>query len=225
MLLISADLVFIALHLIYLLTSLLHLSYYDLSIDKSFSEVYQYIKWFWIVILFAYIARAKSSFTYLSWAVLFAYLLMDDALRFHEHAGYFFEDNLSFTPPLGLRLQDMGELTITAISSIFLFSVIAWSYQHGTQAFKKMSLNILLLTFALAFFGIFIDMVHSMVRSHGALEATFLVIEDGGEMLVASLIVWYVFLSLSNESDAPDFYSLLRLAFSRSKYTASISET
>ncbi len=49
-----------------------------------------------------------------------------------------------------------------------------------------MALFILLL----AFFGVFFDMVHVAIPWG---ESLWGIIEDGGEMLTMSIIVWYVF--------------------------------
>lgn len=59
MLLICTDLVFIALHSINGLTSILNSGLFSFERDRSYPEMYQYIKWFWIVVLMIYLAITR----------------------------------------------------------------------------------------------------------------------------------------------------------------------
>ena len=67
----------------------------------------------------------------------------------------------------------------------------------------------LLLILALVFFGVGVDMAHIAIKLGRKVNFIFGVVEDGGEMLVASLILWYVFLlSIREETKSsyvPDY--------------------
>jgi len=121
--------------------------------------------------------------------------------------------HLSFIPPMGLRLQDIGELTTTAVACAILLPLFAWAYVHGSHIFKKMSHDLLILLLALAFFGIAADLaltaLHPYLNWKGVLF--FRVFEDGGEMLVASLMLWYVFRrAIHDENDSSCLCDLFR---------------
>ena len=209
MLLLCADLAFIALHTIEVLTTFLNNPLLSLERDLGFAEVYQYIKWFWVIILLIFISITTKSINYSAWVIFFTYLLLDDALEIHEGIGELIAGHLTLTPPLGLRLQDLGELAVTGTAGVVLLFLVLLAYLYGSKAFKKMSLDLLLLIFALAFFGVIVDMVHVItylsVQIGWKVSAVLAVIEDGGEMFVASLILWYIFLLSMRDENSTSY--------------------
>jgi len=208
-LLLCADLAFIALHTIEFIAPSLNNPLLSLERDHGFPEVYQYIKWFWIIVLLVFISTTRRSINYSAWGLFFTYLLLDDALEIHERVGILIAENLTLTPPLGLRLQDLGELAVAGTAGVVLLLLVLLAYLYGSQAFKKMSLDMLLLILALAFFGVIVDMVHVIahlsIQIGWKVSAVLAVIEDGGEMFVASLILWYVFLLCMRDENATSF--------------------
>lgn len=194
MLLLCADFAFITVHIINAATSLLNDTLFSIGKDGSYSEIYQYIKYLWIVILLICISKATKSPEYTTWVVVFSYFLFDDALQIHEKLGGQIANHLDFTPPLNLRLQDLGELAVSGIAGALLLSIVAWSYLRGSGVFKKATKDIVLLVLGLAFFGIFIDVLHSAIKLGSKVNFLLGVIEDGGEMVFTSLMLWYVFL-------------------------------
>ncbi|MFQ5635190.1 MAG: hypothetical protein ACE5G3_07655 [Gammaproteobacteria bacterium] len=203
LLLILADLVFIALHFVEALTPLLQGSLYSLERDGGYPEVYQYLKWFWIVVLLLYLAKSRKSFGYTAWVLVFTYFLLDDAMSIHEGVGRTIAGRLSVTPPFGLRLQDLGELAVSAIAGVVLSAVVAWAYLSESRSFRKASQDMLILLLALVFFGVLIDMLHMALQLDRDQQLVAGAVEDGGEMVVASIIFWYVFL-LSVRADRTD---------------------
>ena len=203
--LLCADLMFFILHQIHILLPEINDPLYSLEVDKGYPEMYQYIKWLWIAILFIYISRIRLSFGYLAWGILFFYFLIDDAMTIHERIGYYFAENFSFVPPMGLRLHDCGELAASVIAAIIFGSIIIWAYIRGNQVFRKMSQDLILLVLMLIFFSIVIDM--SIYAFHVGLKGMEVLgfIEDAGEMLVTSIILWYVFLTSVREKNSDTF--------------------
>ena len=163
LLLFSADFVFIAVHCIQELTPLINDELYSIGRDRGYSEIFQYIKWFWIIVLFTYLTISRHSFSYVAWGVTFLYLLCDDSLGIHEKVGRLVTGNLGFEPPFGLYPRDIGELAVSALAGITLTPLLIWAYLRGSQAFKNMSRDMLLLILLLAFFGVAVDTVHSIV--------------------------------------------------------------
>ena len=216
MLLVSVDLVFITLHFVRCATSLLSSSLFSLTKDHSYPEIFQYIKEFWIIILILSIFVKTKESGYIAWAMLFTYMLCDDALLIHEQVGYITANNLDFTPLFGLRLQDFGELASTAISMILLLTLICVFYMRGSTMFKKITRDLLILLSVIAFFGVFIDMVHVVVKLGWKVSFIIGVIEEGGEMIAVSMTAWYVFL-LNIRKGYSDFSlcSLVRAALPR----------
>lgn len=220
-LLICGDLAFIAMHCINSLTPdsyNLHNTLLSIDEDGGYPEIYQYLKFFWIVVLLAYISIEQKTRSYFAWVLVFTYLLLDDSLSIHESVGRVIAAHWHFIPPFGLRLQDFGELTVSATLGSILLVPLAWAYKSGDKTFRRTSHDIALLLFALVFFGVVVDMLHTVVQSNR--EARFIVgiIEDGGEMLSASLILWYMFLTKVHSEDASGHISdLVLLAITRNR--------
>ena len=220
MLLLCADFSFIAFHSLAYLTPISNNPLMSLEQDHGYPEVFQYIKWLWIILLLIFTSIKRRSLHFSAWVIVFIYLLLDDSLEIHERAGTLMEGNFSFIPPLGLRLQDIGELAVAATAGLILFLFISWVYRHGPQTFKKMSIDMLLLIFTLAFFGVVVDMLHVIAYLSDQIgwkvSAVLAVIEDGGEMIAASLILFYVFLiSLRDEKPTFSFFDFTHAVLTR----------
>lgn len=204
-LLLSADVAYIVIHFVSFYTPYLNFEINSLYYDWTLPEVYQYIKWLWIIILLIYVSKKRRLFGYTAWALVFTYFLLDDALQIHERVGAHFTRNFDFIAPFGLRVADIGELAISATVGMGLFLLIALAYMKGEQAFKKVSQDMLLLIFALVFFGVGADMV-LLAMNMGGLKGHILgVIEDAGEMWVASLILWYVFVLSTRDKNTRSY--------------------
>lgn len=193
-LLLIGDLTYIALHLVEKFTPFLQNSLLSIERDRGYAEMYQYLKLIWIAILFFYISLQKKFLGYMAWVLVFTYFFFDDALHIHELLGEYIAGQFSITHAFGLRMQDYGELTVSAIAGISLLSLVAWAYRRGSQDFKNKSKDILLLIGALIFFGVVVDMAHIAIQVGWLVTFILGVIEDGGEMVVVTLILWYTFL-------------------------------
>jgi len=203
--LLCADLTFFILHHIHILLPNYNNPLYSLEADKGYPEIYQYIKWLWIAILLIYISRIRLSFGYLAWGILFFYFLIDDSMTIHERIGFYFEENFNFVPPLGLRLNDCGELAASVIAAMILGSIIIGAYILGNQVFRKISQDLILLVLMLIFFSIVIDMSIYAFRVGQNVMKVMGFIEDAGEMLITSIILWYVFLTSVREKNSDTF--------------------
>ncbi len=177
----------------------------SLEKDRGYSEMYQYLKFLWIVVTLILVALRRASSHYVLWASVFAYLLVDDSLQIHERAGLYIAEKLSLAPAFWLRPQDHGELAVSLAAGMILFLPLAWACRNGTRIFRKVSLDFALLIGLLIFFGVVVDMAHIALGSGGAIDFVVGVIEEGGEMLSVSFILWYAFLLAVRDSDS-NFY-------------------
>ncbi len=192
-LLLFADLCFILVHLAYSI-DFITTPLFSIEEDRGYAEVYQYIKEFWIVLLLFITAIKRNRIIYFTWSLLFLYLLFDDSLSIHEQFGIYLADQFNLQPMFNLRGQDFGEIFVSILFGSLLLLLISISYFLSEDREKKVSKNLFLLVLGVAFFGVIIDILHSAVP-YGKL--LFVLIEDGGEMLIISIIAWYAF-SLEN---------------------------
>jgi hypothetical protein len=68
------------------------------------------------------------------------------------------------------------------VFGLFSLVLISITYLHSTRDAKNASQDLILLFGLIAFFGLVVDVVHSLAAEDGYLEAVLGVVEDGGEM-------------------------------------------
>lgn len=203
-LLLLTDLVFILLHILYSYTGLLPSSLYSLARDRGYAEFFQYAKELWIAILLLVLALKQRQELYFSFSVLFFYFLFDDAFEFHERLGELLADWLSLQPAFGLRAVDFGELLIYTLFGLLFLVAFALSFYLSDHKARSIGTALLGLVLFLAIFGVFMDMIEIVV-SQPAAAGVLRIIEDGGEMLVMSLITWFVYRLNINDPQPPDW--------------------
>jgi hypothetical protein len=195
----ATDIVFIIIHIFYLNTDLVSNPYFSIEQDRGYAEFFQYIKEYWIALLLGWLGLRNRSILYGAWSLLFLYLLLDDSCSVHEKLGLTIGNKLSLLPTFNLRSADLGELIVSAGVGLFFLVLIAIAYRFGDRLSRKTSRHLVTLLFALALFGIVIDLLHIALPFPS--WADFLgLLEDGGEMVVMSIIAWLVF-SVSERSE------------------------
>lgn len=190
LLLLSADFIFVLVGSIHSYTAFGTASF-SLGHDFGHAEVYQYIKLFWISGLLFAIFICRHMFIYLCWTILFVFLLLDDALQVHENVGQYLSRELALNPFWGLRSQDLGELIASAIAGAVLLIPLALTHLLSKSPERAVSFRLALLFAILVFFGVGVDMLHSAAGS--ILKKPLGIVEDGGEMVVVSLMCWFIF--------------------------------
>lgn len=196
-LLLATDIIFIILHIIYTYTGLIPtIDVYtplSLDIDRGYSEIFQYIKEYWIALILILLGLQKRSLLYLSWSLLFFYLLLDDSIQIHEKLGLIIGNRLTLSSKFGLRPQDFGEFAVSAAIGLFFLIIIATTYRFSDSQPKQASRYLIAMLFILAFFGIFVDML-DMAIATPIIKSWLATIEDGGELICMSFITGFVFL-------------------------------
>lgn len=179
-------------------------------------ELYQLVKLFWVLILLACVILSTKCSGYISWILVFTCLLFDKALQIHQNIGSRLAYSFAAYLPDNLGLQPRQfELAVLTVGGTFLLAIVAWAYFRGPHVFKKVSNDMLLFVLVWMFFGLFADIV-AAIKLGPAAEFAADLIEDGGEMAVVSLILWYVFL-LAIRNGRPEWFlhDLLRKPLTR----------
>jgi hypothetical protein len=187
-----ADLIFILLHILHVFTPLLPENLYSISRDRGYAEFFQFTKELWIAVLFLALAVRQRSLLYLIFSFLFTYFLVDDSFEFHEQVGGLLADTLHLQPIFGLRAIDMGELFVSALfGGLFMAAIAITYYMSGAQT-RSVANQVILMVVVLALFGVLLDMIE-VITENRALSEILKIIEEGGEMLVMSVIAWFAF--------------------------------
>jgi hypothetical protein len=188
----ATDLVFIGIHLIHVYTNLAPKLLYSIEAERSYADIHQHIKEYWIVLILGFVVLRRFSALYLGWFLLFLYILIDDTLQIHENLGLSIARNLNFIPVFNLEAKDFGELIVSTVAALFFLIFIGIAYRFGDRLSRKISRSLIKMLFVLALFGIVFDMIHGATKAP-SLQPILALLEDGGEQIVMSFIAWFVF--------------------------------
>ncbi len=194
------DLVFMIIHisvcLIYYLGYIDDFGEYNflvLTQDESYAEMFQYLKYIAFIGITVFLIQNERSYAYISWILLYLFMLLDDSLSLHETAGEFLAEKYNFEPKFGLRAVDFGELSfIGAVGLVVLFT-LGISYFKGSSIFKERTRTLMFLLGFLVIFGVGFDMLHEILGENLKVGFVIGLIEDGGEMLIVTLMVCYAY--------------------------------
>lgn len=192
LLLLGADGLYIAVHLVHALTTWLPDQVYSLQYSGGMAEFSEYIKWWWIILMLGCLAWQSRSALLGAWTLLFTYAMCDDAMEIHETVGLKLARRWGFPDAFHLRSQDFGELLVAGVAGAALLSLIVICYPRASREARHITQDLLFLLAGVGFFGIVVDMIDIM-PGPGAMMEFLSAVEDGGEMLAVSALCAYVF--------------------------------
>lgn len=200
--LVSIDFLFIVLHIFHVRTGLLLDSRFFITMDRGYAEIYQYLKLLGIVFCMRLLFIRNRSPIYLGWLYIFLLVLADDAIQIHERLGIGLGRLLRFQPLLGLRPQDFGELLVFSAYALLILAIVVTSYRKERNSTHKVaSAGLFVLLLLLMLFSVVVDALHIAANSLSSpqinpaeLNLIFEILEDGGELVVVSLIAGFSYL-------------------------------
>ena len=208
-LLLLADLFFMGLHLLHFwllyktsYTGFLLGDGFRVDKDGSFAEYFQYLKLFSVTGLLVFLWARRKGLSYGAWGAVFAFSLLDDALRIHEGLGGRLVRVLDIRAAFGLRGQDFGELLVWGSFGVVLLGFVLFAYLRAGAEERAFSGNLALLFMLFVFFGLGVDMLHILLKGPAVLQILMPVLEDGGEMLVMSVVTVFVWSQLTTRRAA-----------------------
>jgi hypothetical protein len=173
--------------------------YFNIGIDRSIPELFQYVKQLAMAAVLCLIFIEKRALVALLWAAISLLMFFDDAFQAHEKLGTMISELLSLSDVGGIRGQDFGEVAAAGLLATPLLLGVAFCYIRDTPFLRRFSRNLFYLLVLLGLFGVVIDLfVHSLQ------SLALYVIEDGGEMIVISLMlyyVWSVYMNMESRAD------------------------
>jgi len=191
-LLVVTDLIFMALHALRWWFNTPNLAL-RIDLEGGYGEVFQYTKYLWAAILIGWFAVKNRAWRFASWSIVFLYFLADDCLAIHETLGSLVAARVSFELPLGLEPVDFGDL-VTLLSAAAALAILVFAAQLGAgRNVKQAFIELAALAVLLGLFGVAADLLHGLFKADPLLDFMLGMLEDGGEMIAASLLVWYTF--------------------------------
>lgn len=194
--LILIDLIFIGLNIKYWLDGSLT-PRFDVTIDKSYAEKFNYLKWILCALAMLWLFVREHDKLYVAWSALFFYLYADDSLRLHELGGKVVTQIAGWEGPMfGVRAQDIGELVVFGMAGGILLGAVGAAYWwSNSPAAKSLSRWLVGGFVVFACFAVVADLAHIVLSGNARFAAG--IIEDGGEMIVASILVYLITTEMS----------------------------
>lgn len=161
--------------------------------DRSYAEFFQAVKYIYAAVLLLGYCLARRRWQLVCWSLLFGYFVIDDLLMVHEYQGAELIAAFGLEPAFGWQAQDFGELIVAVAVAVVAGIPLLLGYLFGTHTTRWVSRVLVVLVAVLAFFGVVVDMAHSLVAPLIGGFDWMAVLEDGGEMVGASLLLLFVF--------------------------------
>ncbi len=197
-LLLCTDVLLIIFHVLRWETSFFNSTRFAIWREGGIGELFQYQKEFWLGLVFLYVGLKRINPMFIMWSLIFFYLLADDSLKWHETMGLIVANVTGLPSIFGLEPQIQGQVVYAAGIGLIFFSVIAaLSWLRGRDA-VNFSLRMFALLGLFAAFAVVLDWVYHLTQGK-TVHHYMATLEEGGEMLVLSVIVWFVLNSLQRE--------------------------
>ncbi|MBL9048932.1 MAG: hypothetical protein JNK19_02340, partial [Tabrizicola sp.] len=156
-------------------------------------EDFNYLKWAVMVVALLWIGLRDRWLPAVLWAIVFAMILIDDSFQLHEGFGERISVELNLQSAFFLFGNDFGEILVfLAMGAIALILTVVLLFRSSRET-GKISARYYGVLLGLGFFGVGIDAIHQVIthilesKGGGTLfSSVFALLEDGGEMLVAS---------------------------------------
>jgi hypothetical protein len=174
-----------------------------ISREQSIPETLNYAKWAAsLVFLTACFLRLRRPL-FGCLAMLFLMILADDALLIHERLGADLAQGLSIPPMQALDAKHVGEIVVFGGMGFVALALLGAAYLGAGPALRPLVNRFLLVIAGLAVTGVAFDAAHHMssalqpspLRQAAGLILT--IVEDGGEMVFASLAAAYAWAAWS----------------------------
>lgn len=168
----------------------------DFTADGGLGEMVGYAKWASLTVLMAALWKRSGTPVYLALAFTFLVLLADDSLRLHERLGGWISGGFGWYRMAGLRGQDIGELIVWGLLATPVVLALGIGMWRSPSLHRRRAGALFAVLAALVGVGVVADIagVWIALRLSDGLAGRLVnfavrVIEDGGEMVLASLAV------------------------------------
>ncbi|MEL7084706.1 MAG: hypothetical protein AAGM36_09455 [Cyanobacteria bacterium J06597_1] len=190
--LLAIDLVFLVCHILNTYDVAFLDPVWNLGVERSYSEWFQYFKHAGIVVSLGLMAFWARSSLHTAFAVFFGWVLLDDSLALHEQIGD------RFVLALGTS-ENVGEvIALAGMGLIFVVPILYAYLKVSNLEEKAFSLDIVKLLVVFAVFGGVLDFIDSEIYfSTRFFRYLFGTLEDFGENVAISFILTIAFGALA----------------------------
>ena len=173
---------------------------WDLTIDRGVGENWLDLKLLLSAVILLALDFVRRERILMTWAAIFLLLVVDDRMQIHERFGGQLAESLSLPDLFGFPAKHFGELVALGILGLGVLAALVLSWSGSSDRARAGGVAIGLSFGVLAGFGVFIDILPNAAPRWNGM---FAVIEDGGEVLASSLIVFATFVALGLAQSRP----------------------
>lgn len=176
----------------------------NLGLDWLFGEIVNYGVVFFVLVLFLFVFIENCLIMFLFFFILMLFVWFDDVVSYYERFGKFLFEMIDLLILLCLKLYDIGEVFVWVLVGLFFF--LLFFLVLFKCCFGDFGVFVIVL-FGFGLFvvcGVLVDFIYVVVLLLFGL--IFLIVEDGGEMLV---IVWIVGVVLCLICNGWKYYKVL----------------
>jgi hypothetical protein len=181
---------------------------FRLSARESLGSMLLFAKWLGTCVAFVSAARRSGLVWPRRLALLFLLLLLDDYGELHEFFGDMLADTLGLRDIYGLDADDLGEVLFLIPFGLLCFWLLRDALKRAGPVARPEVAVLLALLVALAFFGVVVDLMAQGARTEetgndARLALALRVLEDGGEMVVGTLMLFQALRLVALVTSAP----------------------
>jgi hypothetical protein len=167
------------------------LSFVD--VEYGYPEAFQSLQWLWCLGLVALLAVLARRWAFLGLLPLLLFFLLTDRYSLHERGGAALVAALDLPGLLGLRPQDTGELLVLAGAALVVVPCAVLGLRLATLPDRTDIARALAVCVLIALAGVVLDGVHILVIEQPETGDPFGLVEDGAEMLAATVLVAHLY--------------------------------
>ncbi|MCR8671293.1 hypothetical protein [Agrococcus sp. HG114] len=179
-------------------------SLHFLDTPLGYPEAFQTLQWLWALGLVVLIAAGLRRWAFAALVPLLAFLLITDTFELHERFGRQLAEAIPLAPMLGLRARDVGELIVFAGAAVVTIPIALVGMRLARRADRPHFLRVFAILALVLLFGVALDMVHILLIEDAGPGDALGLLEDGGEMVGASLLVAYLFWVWLTRASGPE---------------------
>lgn len=192
--LLAANLVLVLLHggyfvcLRYGLDAWLRDPMFSLASNTGFAQAFNSAQTLLLIALLLGLARRTREVLYLSLAVVFVLVLLDDALAINQLLGSPLVRALGLVDHPRLLAQSLAEMLVYGALAVPVLALLGLGWLHASPAQRRAGAAFVLLLALLAFFATVMDLIHlAFIKSFRGSRLVLEVLEEGGEMATLSI--------------------------------------
>jgi len=166
--------------------------FFNIGRDWSAGELGNYVKWSLIVFaLFLAYSRVRAP-GYLALAVVFLICLLDDSLQFHERGATALISLSLISDTYGQAQGEIGELIVWSVLGAICVGIMGWGWAASNANERRKIWPALILFLGIFFCAVILDVLHTVVVIRSMIAGLLGLAEDGGEMVVLTLLLSYI---------------------------------